>query len=243
MGLSVIIPVAEGDSAWKELLPDLRSLAVDDAIVISSKTNLEKELRGEADRLGLAASVRWVGTEVGRARQLNAGARAAPSEHYWFLHCDSKLTKHAVSNLKRSIGHHPQAILFFNLKFLSDGPIQMPTNEFGVWLRSRILRLPFGDQGFCMHNSTFKELGGFSETAPYGEDHLLIWCAHQKKIKLHCVGEALYTSARRYQTEGWAKTTGKHLRLTAHQAIPELGRLIKNRIIQMGKTFQIGKAQ
>ena len=226
MGISVVIPVAEGDDAWKELLPELTALSADDEIILSSKSILKDDLEIMAEDTGLLCHCFSQPSLAGRARQLNAGAKAGTKEFYWFLHCDSRVSRKAVLRLKKSIERRPQAIHFFNLKFLKDGPLLTAINERGAWLRSRILRLPFGDQGFCMHRVTFESLGGFCEKSAYGEDHLLIWKAHQRNIKLNCVGEALGTSARRYKTQGWLKTTGIHLFLTVKQAVPEFKKVL-----------------
>lgn len=230
MGLSVIIPIADGDEAWKKLLPDLRSLTEEDEIIFSSKTLLKEQLEGEAKKLALACGIHWVESQIGRAKQLNTGANSAEGDFLWFLHCDSKINLAAIEQLKTSIGDKPDTIHYFDLKFLKDGPRLMVSNSYGVWLRSHILRLPFGDQGFCMHRDVFSELGGFCEKAPYGEDHLFVWKAHQNRIKLNCVNVPIYTSARRYHSQGWLKTTARHIALTVRQATPELIRLIKMRM-------------
>jgi len=230
LGISVIIPVAEGDFAWKELLPDLVSLTHEDEIILSSKKSLKRELQTEAERNALTCSAHWAPSAVGRARQLNTGARWAKSDFYWFLHADSKVNRAAIKKLRISIKNKPGAIHFFDLKFLRDGPRLTASNRYGVWLRSRLLRLPFGDQGYCMHRDVFAGLGGYCEKATYGEDHLLAWRAHQNKVKLCCVGAPLYTSARRYRTHGWLKTTTRHLALTIRQATPELLRFLRGRV-------------
>lgn len=230
MGISVIIPVAEEDEAWKDLLPCLRTLSKEDEIILVSKASLSEELGSEAKRVGISCATHWAPSDVGRAKQLNTGARWAKCYFFWFLHCDSKVDKEAIEKLKVAIGHQPRSIHFFDLKFLSDGPWLTVSNGYGVWLRSHFLRLPFGDQGYCMHREVFAQLGGFCEAAPYGEDHLLIWKAHQNRVKLGCVRAPIYTSARRYRSQGWLKTTAKHLALTVRQATPELLRLIRGRV-------------
>lgn len=231
MSLSVVVPVADGDEAWKALLPDLVNLNPDDEVILSSEECLEKILQEEVKKLGLICKCSWIASAPGRARQLNSGARAAKNNFYWFLHADSKVPPQSLQELKISLKKRSRCIHFFNLKFLNDGPRLMATNEIGAWFRSRILRLPFGDQGFCLHRETFNKLGGFNEGVSYGEDHLLIWLAHRQKVKLHCLEGHLYTSARRYEDCGWTKTTLQHLLLTFLQAGPQLGRLIKSRII------------
>lgn len=226
--ISVVIPVAEKDDLWKELLPDLAALDRDDEILIVSETPLKDELEQLAKSAKLPCAVRWIFSAPGRAKQLNSGAQAARSDFLWFLHCDSKIEQSAVRKLKKSVDQDSARLYFFDLKFLNDGPWMMVLNRVGVWFRSRILGLPFGDQGFCMHREVFNKLGGFCEKAPYGEDHLLIWRAHQKGVKLRSVRAPLSTSARRYGIQGWFKTTARHLRLTVRQAIPELMTLLKS---------------
>lgn len=229
-GLSVIIPVAEDDEAWKSLLPHLATLTTEDEVILSSKNSLKDALQKEVVKYRLSCVCRSVLSPIGRAHQLNMGARWATKTFFWFLHGDSKVSEKAIQKLKISIKKRPKGIHFFNLKFLNDGPSLTIANEYGAWIRSRIFRLPFGDQGYCLHQDTFAQLSGFCETATYGEDHLLIWKAHQNKIKLHCVGETLYTSARRYASFGWVSTTSKHLWLTIFQGAPAFGRLIKSRV-------------
>lgn len=226
MGISVIIPVADGDSAWRSLLPDLTALGEDDEVVLVSKRSLRQELQEQAEKCFLRCACHWAPSAEGRAKQLNTGTRWSTKNFYWFLHCDSRLTPGVVGELKRAIAKAPDALHFFNLKFLKDGPWVTFTNGYGVWFRARVLRLPFGDQGYCLHRDTFRHLGGFSEKASYGEDHLLIWRAHQNRVKLSCVIAPLFTSARRYRSQGWIRTTSRHVVLTVRQAAPELGRFL-----------------
>lgn len=229
VGLSVIIPVGAGDETWKSILPDLCSLDQDDEIVFVSPEPGVSELTVELSRVGIRTPCRWIQSSPGRAKQLNLGAKEAGNENLWFLHCDSRISNAGVKNLKASISKNTKQILFFNLKFLDDGPRLISINEIGAWIRSRVLRLPFGDQGFCLSKVTFADLGGFDESAPYGEDHLLIWKAHQKGISIRCLGSGLKTSARKYSQQGWSKTTAQHVALTFRQAIPELIQLLRSR--------------
>lgn len=229
MGISVIIPVAEGDESWKELLPDLKALAADDEIILCSKKSIRDQLSLEAGRNGLICGVHWAPSNIGRGMQLNTGARWAKSDFFWFLHCDSRVKGAAISELKKSLQTKPAAIHYFNLKFMKDGPWMTAANGCGVRLRSRVLRLPFGDQGYCMHRGIYRDLGGFCENATYGEDHLFIWKAHRGGVKLSCVDAPLYTSARRYKSDGWFTTTSRHLALTVRQAAPEFWQLVKEK--------------
>jgi hypothetical protein len=230
VGLSVVIPVAIGDEAWKTLIPDLKFLSADDEVILSSPSSLNDDLLTLAKVNDLKSRCFCVTSARGRAKQLNAGANLATNEFIWFLHCDSKISAVGIEKLKSSLARAPSDIHYFDLCFLNDGPSFMKANNLGVWIRSHFLGLPFGDQGFCLQRETFLRLEGFSETARYGEDHLLVWRAHQQRVKLRPVGARIFTSARRYESKGWAATTARHLFLTLRQATPEFLRLICTRI-------------
>lgn len=103
----------------------------------------------------------------------------------------------------------------------------MLINEIGCWIRSRILGVPFGDQGFALSKQNFERIGGFPEGAPYGEDHLFVWRAKQRGIRLQCTGAPLYTSARRYAETGWVKLTWDYARRWTRQAWPEWRRGVR----------------
>lgn len=223
----MIIPVGNKDEAWKSLLPDLSSLNHDDEIIFVSQETVESDFASEVSRFKISSNCRWFQSNPGRAKQLNLGAKEASNENLWFLHCDSRISSEGIKILKNAISRHSRDILFFNLKFLNSGSLLMSLNEIGGWFRSRVLRLPFGDQGFCLSKTVFSTLGGFDESAPYGEDHLLIWKAHLKGIPIRCVGSGLRTSARKYALQGWSQTTSHHLVLTFRQALPELIKLLR----------------
>lgn len=231
MNFSVVVPVGEGDCAWKELLPSLSLLEQRDEVVFVSVTDIESTFQKVDGSRAIKCPVRFVRSTPGRARQLNRGAQASTNDRIWFLHCDSKFESPALTALRNSAARNPECLHFFNLRFLNDGPRLILLNNLGAWIRSRVLRMPFGDQGLCIGKKDFIRLGEFREDASYGEDHLLIWRAHQFGISLSCVGAPIFTSARKYKTKGWSRTTVQHLIMTYRQAIPEFFRLIKARAL------------
>lgn len=239
MGISVVIPIADGDDTWQGLIRDLSALNPNDE-VIAAVASPNREVAEALKSLPCPSQI--VSCPPGRARQLNAGAQKAASPCVWFLHCDSRISKSGIKALRSALSRDAQGFYFFDLRFLNDGPQfkgfmgfmgllgfmePMKLTELGTAFRSHILRLPFGDQGFAMSLETFKNLGGLSETAVYGEDHLLVWRAHQMGIKLQPIGMPLYTSARRYRDYGWRQTTVKHVKLTIKQALPQLLKLAR----------------
>ncbi len=223
-GVAVVIPVGPGDEAWRELVA-----ALADALPPGTDVVLAG---AEAAPRGVPAGARWLAAPRGRARQLNAGARAARGGWLWFLHADSRLDPSTAPALARALGAagagaERDALYYFDLAFLGDGPRLMRLNAAGAWLRSRVGGMPFGDQGFCVRRDTWARLGGFDEGAAYGEDHLFVWRARQAGVPVRPAGARLWTSARRYRDDGWLRTTARHVRLTARQAWPEWLRLVR----------------
>ncbi|PIR18056.1 MAG: glycosyl transferase family 2 [Deltaproteobacteria bacterium CG11_big_fil_rev_8_21_14_0_20_49_13] len=194
--ISIIIPVGPGEGALSALLGDLRPIEKEAELIV---------VRGAS-----------------RPKQLNVGARKATRDFLWFLHADSRLSSKTLVALLGSLGKNPHALHYFNLRFLPDGPPLMFINEIGCWIRSRILGVPFGDQGFCVSKEKFEKIGGFPEDALYGEDHLFVWRARQKGVQLRCTGTPLRTSARRYAETGWAKLTWMYACRWTRQAWPSL---------------------
>lgn len=227
-GLSVVVPVAPGDEAWRALLPDLATVLGAEVIFAASHPLATADLDVITAALG-PASWRWLETPSGRARQLNRGAGAAERDTLWFVHADSRFALDTLPALHAALRAMPDALHYFDLSFLPDGPRAMPLNALGARFRSRVLGMPFGDQGFVVSRRTFDALGGFDERATYGEDHLFVWRARRAGVALRPTSGSLHTSARRYSDRGWLRTTLRHLWLTARQAVPEWLALVRQR--------------
>ena len=220
--LSVVIPVGPGDTAWRELLAQLGpQLRPETEVLVAATIPEPPEFATLRPAIVAPAYWRWMVGPPGRALQQNHGATATGGDFLWFLHADSRLPPNALSVLRERLSSDPTALWYFDLRFLHDGPQLMWLNALGARVRSRLLGLPFGDQGLALSRRAFERLGGFREDLPYGEDHILVWAARRSGLRLRPVGCALYTSARKYQQQGWLGTTITHLRLTWRQALPE----------------------
>jgi GT2 family glycosyltransferase len=161
----------------------------------------------------------------GRAPQLNAGAEKARGQYLWFLHADSKFAPNTIAKFLHAIDKHPNSLLYFDLVFLPDAGRIMALNGWGARLRSRIFKVPFGDQGLCLEKTAFESLGGFPEKLSYGEDHIFVWKAKQAGITVQPVRAKIYTASRKYLKYGWARTTLMHQYQWLAQAWPEWKKL------------------
>lgn len=175
--VSIIIPVAGGETAHERLLDDLKGLGSE--IILSS--------------------------EGSRVKSLNKGATKASQPFLWFLHADSRVSAENIVDLAQAIENHAQALHYFDLAY-EDGGLPA-LNAWGANIRSRVFGLPYGDQGFCISKAVFDDIGGYPENMPYGEDLLFVRLAKQSGIKLNRVPSKLLTSARKYQQHGWLKLT------------------------------------
>ncbi|MEH6649750.1 MAG: glycosyltransferase [Motiliproteus sp.] len=226
--LSVIVPVGPAELELPRLLADLLLLPASCEIILVScpesvdlcqQLSLPSTLR-KPDRL------RRVEAEQGRAKQLNAGAVAAKGQFVWFVHADSQLTPWVVTTLLRALSTRPRALHCFALHFADDGQGWTAINAGGANLRTRWLKVPFGDQAFCLSKALFQQLGGYDEQADYGEDHLLVWQAHRQGVSLDCHRAVITSSARKYRQHGWALLTLRYQGLWLKQALPQLWALL-----------------
>lgn len=215
LDLAIVIPIGPNDESWRVLLPQVATWPVGEIVVVFANDHDPSGPRPEL----IDPRVQVVFAPRGRARQLNAGAAVTRSKWLWFLHADSVLTANAPAAIVRHLRGDASALGYFDLRFLGDGPALMALNSLGVWLRSRLLRIPFGDQGFVLSRTLFDRLEGFDPIVACGEDHELVWRARASGASIRPVGAALYTSARKYSERGWAKTTAMHLQATWHQAL------------------------
>ncbi|MBI4405215.1 MAG: glycosyl transferase family 2 [Deltaproteobacteria bacterium] len=222
--LAVIVPVGPNEKCWGTLLTDLVSLPSGAEVILVGVSDVPKELNLSRD---FGPKVRWIKGEKGRGKQMNAGANATQKRYLWFLHADTRVREANIADLSSRVTDTDDALDYFNLGFLPDGPFLTLLNTWGTWFRTHLLQLPFGDQGFVIKRELFDKLGAFEENARYGEDHLFVWKVRHAGVALRCFESQLFTSARNYRDNGWGKTTIRHVLLTLRQAVPQYWKIIR----------------
>jgi rSAM/selenodomain-associated transferase 2 len=143
-------------------------------------------------------------SQPNRAQQMNLGARHATGDILLFLHADTFLLPGAIDKIQRHIIADGAVGGAFDLRVDS----RRKFCKFIVKMacqRSRLLRLPYGDQGIFVWRQVFDVLGGFPEIA------LMEDIAFARRLRragrLTFIRSGLITSARRWHANGVLKTT------------------------------------
>ena len=151
-----------------------------------------------------SAGVRVVTGPRGRVVQQNLGAKIATGRVLLFLHADTLLPTGYVNYIFEIFMDRKTVAGAFRFKTNLDHP-SMKVIELVANIRSRYLKLPYGDQGLFILKSVFESVGGFPEV-PVAEDLFLIRRL-SKYGRIRIAPAHALTSARRWQALGLFRTT------------------------------------
>ena len=140
----------------------------------------------------------------GRARQMNAGARIATGETLLFLHADTRLPPQFAREVRRILNLPGVVAGAFELK-IDGADWALRLVERAANLRSRLLQLPYGDQGFFLRATLFRNLGGYPEIL-FMED-LELGRRLRRRGQIVTAPLSALTSARRWETLGVLRAT------------------------------------
>lgn len=146
----------------------------------------------------------------GRARQMNAGAHIAAGDVLVFLHADTFLPENAFTRIAEALSDPSRAGGAFDLGFTS-GRFAFRLIAAVASIRSRLTRVPFGDQAIFMRRGRFEALGGYSDI-PLMEDVDLMRRVRRRGWKIRIVNEKVRTSPRKWEREGVFRTTLRNYR-------------------------------
>ena len=141
----------------------------------------------------------------GRARQMNAGAAIAGGEVLIFLHADTLLPPEALNKISKVLENEKYVGGAFNLGIDSDRLILKYVAAHAS-MRSRINRIPYGDQAIFIRKSYFDKIGGFKDI-PLMEDVDLMRRIKKRGDMIYIFRDQVMTSPRRWEKEGVVYTT------------------------------------
>jgi rSAM/selenodomain-associated transferase 2 len=212
MKFSVIVPVYGEEAVINSILCRIRQEAGGKAEIIVVDGHPEnttlKALSGN--------DIIKVHSQGGRGRQMNAGAASASGSILVFLHSDTFLPDGAFAMIEREIRSGFKAGAFdlgYNRRDLL-----LHISAAIASLRSRITRIPFGDQAQFFSTSYFRSIGGFRRI-PLMEDVEIM--ARIKKMggRIAIINRRVRTSPRRIDSEGFWRCTVRNWKLQALYAL------------------------
>jgi rSAM/selenodomain-associated transferase 2/rSAM/selenodomain-associated transferase 1 len=198
--LSIVVPTLsqpDGIRQWLDILKD-GLWPGDNIVVVHGSCDPVERIEAIDD------SVCWMVMPRGRGVQLDKGARETTGELLWFLHDDSVPPPHFAYHIRKIADAPLVGLGCFRLAFSTSTPF---LDAIAAWanLRTRWLKLPYGDQGIFCRRDVFEKAGGFKKRFLM-EDVDFVREA-RKLGRLMLIDETIYTSAGRYLERGVLKAS------------------------------------
>jgi rSAM/selenodomain-associated transferase 2 len=200
--ISCIIPVLHEGDRINQTISHVRSLAMASLveIIVADGDPDKSTLQKIAD-----PNVAKVAALAGRGVQMNAGAKAATGDILLFLHADTSLPKNAVRSILDVCQDETVMGGAFDVSINAAHPGYRMIEKCAS-LRSRITRIPFGDQAIFIKAEYFRKLKGFKDI-PLMEDIDIMLRMKQSGFRIRLISDPVKTSARRWEKEGMIYTT------------------------------------
>ncbi|HYG65706.1 MAG TPA: TIGR04283 family arsenosugar biosynthesis glycosyltransferase [Thermoanaerobaculia bacterium] len=202
MRLAIVVPTLNEEETLRRTLPAaLALLEAGDEVVVSDGGS-----RDGTVEVARSLGARVVTGPPGRGGQLNRGAAAIADSTaagvLVFLHADTTLPPAGARAIREAVAAGADGGAFL-LRFDVDRPLQ----RLGSWLinaRTRLVRVPLGDQAQFVTRQAFERLGGFQEW-PILED-LDFAVRLRRSGKAVLVEDFVTTGARRFVEQGAVRT-------------------------------------
>src|SRR4051812_15124925 len=135
---------------------------------------------------------------------MNAGAAAAQSDVFWFVHADVQVPPKCIEAIGAALSSENVVGGVFRIRIPKNEFVYPVTDEFAHYL-GLLLRMRCGDHGLFCRRSAFVAAGGFKEV-PLMED--AEFCRALLRLgEMRVVPARLQVSARRYEQIGPLRLT------------------------------------
>jgi rSAM/selenodomain-associated transferase 2 len=151
----------------------------------------------------LASGARVLTACRGRGTQLAAGIAVATHPWLLLLHADTRLSP----NWRAAAHGDPTRAGYFRFVLDSDDPRARRLERLVAW-RSRVLGLPYGDQGLLIHRDLLRLVGGM-KPIPLMEDVDLV--RRLGRARLIPLPADAVTSAHKWEAQGYLRRSGRNL--------------------------------
>ena len=195
---SIIVPVFNETALIRPFLQHLRDRTPEAEIIVADGGSTD----GTAD---LSASLcdQLVRCRPNRARQMNAGGRAARGDILWFVHVDAEVPWGSLDEIEHIMDDPKVVGGYFRIR-LPRNPVYRLTDSFAHYA-GILLRMRCGDHGVFCRRIVFIDVGGFPEV-PLMEDVEFFRLLRQRG-RVICSQKRILASPRRYETVGRVRVT------------------------------------
>jgi rSAM/selenodomain-associated transferase 2 len=194
---SIIIPVLHESSTINRAIDHINTVSSDfdvEIIVIDGDPE-ERTIHSITDK-----KVTKLISQKGRGKQMNTGAFLAHGDVLLFLHADTRLPESAFAFIADVMDKKEHVGGAFELGIKSDRRVFRLIEKL-VSLRTRLIRIPYGDQAIFIKREFFNRINGFREI-PIMEDVDLMRRIRKSGYTIYIVPEKVKTSPRRWEREG-----------------------------------------
>jgi len=202
--VSVIIPARNEAATIAATVLSAREAGADEVIVVDGES-----LDGTPD-LARPIADAVILSPPGRARQMNAGARASSGGILLFLHADTTMPAGSIASVREAMKRDDILGGAFSVRlgFSADAPpsrkaaLRLTSRMINV--RARYLRAYTGDQAIFLRRDVFEEIGSYPEI-PLMED-VKLSRRLTRRGRTVLLPAAVTTSARRWESHGTLRT-------------------------------------
>lgn len=199
VSVSLIVPVLNERAIVPALLEGLAALRPAPQEILFCDGGSEDDTAAQLETSGC----RVLRSERGRARQMNAGARAASGDILVFLHADTRLPSDAIDRVRRSLAVDGALWGRFDVR-ISGRPAMLRVVAAMMNLRSLLSGIATGDQAIFVKRYLFDAIGGYPDQALMEDIELSRWL--RKRSRPRRIASPVLTSGRRWESRGVWRT-------------------------------------
>ena len=195
--ISIIIPVLNESGIINFTIEHLYTLDSADTVEIIV---VDGSPHGETINTITGSDVQKISGQKGRGSQMNQGAAVAGGNILLFLHADTRLSPDALNQIVAATKQPDVVGGAFDLGINSEKKV-FRAIELIASTRSRLTKIPYGDQAIFFKKRFFDQIGGF-KNIPIMEDVELMQRVRKAGKKIKFVSRKVQTAPRRWEKEG-----------------------------------------
>lgn len=202
--LSAVIPTLESSENLASLLRCLAGVASEICVVDGHSHD-----QAATAACAHAHGARFATASRGRGTQIRAGCSLTTRAWVLILHADSSLPPGWADEARAFVTapRHRRHAACFRLAFDEDSWPARRTAALAN-IRTRLLSLPYGDQGLLISRQLLEEIGGYPDL-PIMEDVDIVRRIGRRR--LHLLQAVIRTSGARYRRDGWLRRSLRNL--------------------------------